>query len=316
MARRNKRQARSLVNGPHAYRPLEELLGIGWVQGSVMANGIRQHIYRTGSRRQPPVVLLHGFMEGAITWLRVAKALAADYHVIMPDARAHGRSAGPEKGFTPEILADDVGALLEALELERPFLVGRSNGAVTAVLVTAAHPDRVRGLVLEEPPASAMPRPAIRPEQLQEKNWFQTWLQWMQNLHGMSHEERLASALARWPNGLPIPPDEPVWSEDDFVTHVEALAQFNADIFRQKLDYWSLLPYLEQAKGLICPVLLLAGNLELGSLVSDETTAELAASWPRGRVLRVMESGHIISRGRTCEQFVRRLQSFLAQHRP
>jgi pimeloyl-ACP methyl ester carboxylesterase len=295
----------------NAYRPLAQLIVPGWSEDTVIANGIRQHVYRTGRGRRPPVVLLHGFMENGISWLRVAKALAADYDVIMPDARAHGRSAGPEGDFTPELLADDVAALLETLKLERPFLIGRSNGAVTAVLVAAAHPDRVRGLVLEEPPAGGMPRPTIRQEQVQQQNWFQAWLQWMQRLEQMPHQERLASAIARWPHGLPVPPDEPLWPEDDFVPYVTALAQFKTDIFRQKIGYWSLVSYLEQAAGLTCPVLLVAGNPEIGSLVPEETAAELAASWPQGQVVRVAEAGHIISRGRPSVQFMGHLQSLL-----
>lgn len=298
---------------PNTYRPLTQLIGTDWSAEHVQANGVRQHVYRSGDGRKPPVMLLHGFMENGISWLRVAKALTADYDVIMPDARAHGRSAGPENGFTPELLADDVAALLETLELERPFLVGRSNGAVTAVLVAAAHPDWVRGLVLEEPPAGGMPRPALRQEQEQEQNWFRAWLQWMQRLKQMSHEEQMASAMARWPNGLPTPPDEPLWPEDDFVPYVAALAQFNTDIFKQKVGYWSLVSYREQAAALTCPVLMVAGNPELGSLVPEETAAELAASWSDGQVVRVAEAGHIISRGRTHEQFMAHLQAFLGQ---
>lgn len=303
-------------NKAKAYRPLTQLIDARWSAERLNINGVRQHVYRTGGGRRPPLVLLHGFMENGVSWLRVAKALAADYDVIMPDARAHGRSAGPENGFTPELLADDTAALLDALELERPFLVGRSNGAITAVLVAAAHPDRVRGLALEDPPAGGMPRPVIRQEQTQGQNWFQAWLQWMQRLGKMSHEEQMAAAMARWPHGLPAPPDEPLWPEDDFVPYVAALAQFNTNIFRQKIGYWSLGAYLEEAAALTCPLLLITGNPELGSLVPEETAAQLAASWPQGQVVRVAEAGHIVSRGRSHVQFMQHLQSFLTQHHP
>jgi pimeloyl-ACP methyl ester carboxylesterase len=53
----------------------------------------------------------------------------------MPDARVHGRLAGGESGFSPEILTEDVIALMQAFKLEQPILIGRSNGALTAFLI-------------------------------------------------------------------------------------------------------------------------------------------------------------------------------------
>jgi pimeloyl-ACP methyl ester carboxylesterase len=79
-------------------------------------------------------------MESSVSWLRGARVLAERYDVIMPDARVHGRSAGGETGFTPEILVEDVAGLIRTLNLERPMLIGRSNGAVTAFLVAARYP--------------------------------------------------------------------------------------------------------------------------------------------------------------------------------
>jgi pimeloyl-ACP methyl ester carboxylesterase len=154
-------------------------------------------------------------MESGVSWLRVAKDLAERYDVIMPDARVHGRSAGGETGFSPEILAADVVALINALKLDRPILIGRSNGAITAFLIATDDPPLVRALILEDPPAGGRPAPAVRPEVLTGNNWFQEWLTWLQRLKGMTHAERVASAAARWPHGMPIPQDEPLWGEVD-----------------------------------------------------------------------------------------------------
>ncbi|MEO8957146.1 MAG: alpha/beta fold hydrolase [Ktedonobacteraceae bacterium] len=70
------------------YRPIEELVPAHWNEGDVVANGIRQHYYRTGGEK-PPLLLLHGFNEYGLTWLRTAKELAGDYDIIMLDARGH-----------------------------------------------------------------------------------------------------------------------------------------------------------------------------------------------------------------------------------
>lgn len=57
-----------------AYRSINALIPSHWSQDTVVANGIRHHYYRTGNDK-PPVVLLHGFLEGALTWFRTALAL-------------------------------------------------------------------------------------------------------------------------------------------------------------------------------------------------------------------------------------------------
>jgi hypothetical protein len=96
---------------PEAYRPIESLIPSYWREEWVVANGIRQHLYRTGSRRRP-LVLFHGIMECGLSWLRLAKALEAQYEVIMPDARAYGRSDSPDAGLTPALLAEDAAGLI------------------------------------------------------------------------------------------------------------------------------------------------------------------------------------------------------------
>jgi len=46
-------------------------------------------------------VLAHGFSDDGLCWTPVAEKLAADYDVIMVDARSQGRSDTPEQGYTP-----------------------------------------------------------------------------------------------------------------------------------------------------------------------------------------------------------------------
>lgn len=53
------------------YRPIDDLIPPHWSDGMVFANGIHHHYYRTGGEK-PPLLLLHGFNENGLTWLRVA----------------------------------------------------------------------------------------------------------------------------------------------------------------------------------------------------------------------------------------------------
>ncbi|RIK41124.1 MAG: hypothetical protein DCC55_12935 [Chloroflexi bacterium] len=293
---------------PAAYRPIEQLLPVHWRAEWVVANGIRQHLYRTGGNK-PPLVLLHGFMESGLTWLRMAKALEASYDVILPDARAHGRSDRPGTPLTPELLAEDAGALIRTLGLERPILFGRSNGAVTAVLVAAAQPEPARAIILEEPPLGGMPRPNVKPGAQGGGNWFADWLGWIQSLSQRPHAERIAAAAARWPHGTPVLPDEPIWPEAEFVPWVEALAQFDTTVFERKISFWSLAPYLENIAQIPCPILLMAGNPLHGSLVAEGV--EEMPAWQGRTVVRFDQAGHFVSRGRTYLACLEGVRTFL-----
>ena len=93
-----------------------------WSSGDVVANGIKIHYYRTGGNK-PPLVLAHGFSDNELCWTRVTRALEQDYDVIMPDARGHGYSEAPEKGYSSEDHASDLAGLIEALGLGKPALM-------------------------------------------------------------------------------------------------------------------------------------------------------------------------------------------------
>ena len=68
--------------------------------------------------RAGAVVLLHGLFSDAETnWIKFGHAAtiaAAGFRVIMPDLRAHGRSAKPHDAaaYPPDVLADDGLALI------------------------------------------------------------------------------------------------------------------------------------------------------------------------------------------------------------
>jgi pimeloyl-ACP methyl ester carboxylesterase len=84
----------------------------------------------------------------------LADALAGDHTVVTHDPRgiSASRLDDPEQDSTPELRADDVAALLDALGAESADVFGSSGGAVTGLALVARHPGRVRTLVGHEPP--------------------------------------------------------------------------------------------------------------------------------------------------------------------
>jgi len=101
------------------------------------------HVERAAAGR--PVVLLHAGIADSRMWDPQWVEWPSRFDVVRLDLRGFGRSGRPEGSFSH---AADVLAVLDALELERPVLLGASFGAGIALDLAAAHPDRVSGLVL------------------------------------------------------------------------------------------------------------------------------------------------------------------------
>jgi pimeloyl-ACP methyl ester carboxylesterase len=94
-----------------------------------------------------PVILLHGGLGHSGNWgYQVPSLIAAGYRVVLIDSRGHGRSTRDARPYSYDLLASDVLAVMDALELERAAFVGWSDGACTALVLAAVDPDRVSGV--------------------------------------------------------------------------------------------------------------------------------------------------------------------------
>ena len=119
----------------------------------VRANGI--DIAYTDVGEGAPLVLLHGGLAStgpAWTGSTVAHvdhlgALGKHFRVIAPDTRGSGATVHPGGPATFDVLADDVAAVIDALELDRPLIAGFSEGGATATMVALRRPELVRALV-------------------------------------------------------------------------------------------------------------------------------------------------------------------------
>ncbi len=90
-------------------------------------------------------------------WDEVAERLASNACLVRYDARGHGHSDAPEKGYTIETLGKDVLAILDALEISRAVICGVSLGGLTAMWLAIHAPDRISGLVLANTAANFPP---------------------------------------------------------------------------------------------------------------------------------------------------------------
>jgi non-heme chloroperoxidase len=97
-----------------------------------------------------PLVLLAGFGDTAHVFDDFAPKLTSEHHVYGITRRGFGASSAPvldAANYSADRLGDDVLAVLDALKLERPVLVGHSIAGEELSSVGTRHPDRIAGLI-------------------------------------------------------------------------------------------------------------------------------------------------------------------------
>jgi pimeloyl-ACP methyl ester carboxylesterase len=140
----------------------------------VWVNGINIHYWRVGDG--PDMIMLHGLTGNLAVWhLKMVPELRRDYRITTYDLRGHGRSDRPPTGYTTGDMAEDLGGLMDVLEIERAHLVGHSLGADVSLHCALRHPDRVDRLVLVEAGIPALV------SQRKDANW-EGWAYWAQML--------------------------------------------------------------------------------------------------------------------------------------
>ena len=100
----------------------------------------RLHVAQAGSGE--PIVLLHGWPQHWYMWRHVIPMLAPHYRLLCVDLRGFGWSDAPRGDYSKQALADDVLALLDALELDRVRLMGHDWGGYIGFLLCMQHPER------------------------------------------------------------------------------------------------------------------------------------------------------------------------------
>jgi pimeloyl-ACP methyl ester carboxylesterase len=120
-----------------------------WHADTVHANGLRIYYTRTRGDK-PPLVLAHGFSDDGLCWTPITEQLAADYDVIMVDARGHGRSEGPEQGYGLTDLAIDLAGVITGLGLHKPAVLGHSMGGGTTFVMAGTYPEIPGAILIED----------------------------------------------------------------------------------------------------------------------------------------------------------------------
>jgi non-heme chloroperoxidase len=113
--------------------------------------GLRLHVREWGNPEGTPILFIHGWSQNHMCWARqYESSLADEFRLVAYDLRGHGMSEAPlepEQYTSDELWGDDVAAIIDELQLDRPVLVGWSYGALVICDYVRAHgQDRVTAI--------------------------------------------------------------------------------------------------------------------------------------------------------------------------
>lgn len=107
-------------------------------------------------RGSGPLLLVIGNPMTSGPFAPLADELAHDHTVVTYDPHGLGESVIDDRSapITPEVEADDLAAIVDAVDRGPAAVLGSSGGAVAALALAARYPDRVTAVVAHEPPVT------------------------------------------------------------------------------------------------------------------------------------------------------------------
>ena len=105
----------------------------------------RMRVWEAGTGE--PLLIIHGLGGSGRYFDRLAARVSPRFHVVAPDLAGFGTSDKPDVAYDRGMHLDDLDAVAEEMELDRPTAVaGHSLGGLFAALWASRDPERVRGL--------------------------------------------------------------------------------------------------------------------------------------------------------------------------
>lgn len=239
--------------------------------GLAPVNGIQMYYEIHGDG--PPLILLHGGLGNADCWEKQIPALSGRYKVIAVDSRGHGRSTFSERQISYDLMASDLIALMDHLNIRKAHVLGWSDGGIVGLDLAINHPDRLNRLIAygANYNPSGMRHDAMENENI--KDYFEKAARDYQALSpDPSRRDEFEKNLGR------------MWeSEPNFTA--------------------------EQLRAITAPTLILDGDGD--EAVSTEHTRELAGLIPRAELFLIPGTGHFAPWEKP-EEFERIVLEFLS----
>ena len=115
------------------------------VEGDIELSEMTMH-YAVYGDEGYPLILVHGNGGNKNSLKEAAGYLASDYKVYVIESRCHGQSSDPGV-ISYDLMAKDIKEFIEAMGLEKPYLMGHSDGGINALTVAYTYPDLLGGFI-------------------------------------------------------------------------------------------------------------------------------------------------------------------------
>ena len=233
-------------------------------------------------------------MTSSVTsWDRIVAEFTSDYSVSAVDLRGHGLSSKPKEGYRwADDYAADVVAFINEVFQEPVILVGHSLGAMIAPAVAVNAPDKVRAIVMEDPPA-------FRPSEDHQatRSRFVPVLE----MKRMPYAQRLEIMMKEQGMG-----------HDAAVVRADNLELLSESVLLELLQGVTAYKPADYFPRVSCPSMVILGNPELGAVVDVEDRPRLRSLLPQARVIEWDDVGHGIHAEQP-ERFVSEVKGFLSE---
>jgi len=204
-----------------------------------------------------PLILLHPDGESMEAFSRQIPALQKHFRVIAVDIRAHGRTTDSDKPLTYKLMANDIKLLMDALKLDKVYVVGWSDGGKIGLRLALDFPLKIKKLV------------AVGT-----------------NFHPSGFQQAFVSMLSM-ANYVLLPP-----KARERRTHVSPHPERDPIIFKKQMDLMLKYPQIkvEELANIKIPVLVMVGDHDL---VRGEHTLKLFQALPKAYLAIIPGTSHI-----------------------
>ena len=104
--------------------------------------------YEVQGKGEPTLLFVHGWMASSAVWREQVPYFAEKNRVVTFDLTGYGQSGKPDGlAYTPDVWLDDLDAVIEHLNLDKPILVGWSMGGAIGMAYSVSRPEALSKLV-------------------------------------------------------------------------------------------------------------------------------------------------------------------------
>lgn len=259
------------------------------------ANGVQINFVQASDTGKP-LVLLHGTASEWQSFLPLIPVFVAKFRVYAIDLRGHGKSSWVANQYHLSDYAKDIQCFLDQ-QVEQPAIIyGHSLGAQIALAVASQAPTHVRALILGDIPFY------YHNLTIKETMWYEPFMELHYVTNSFHSAQEMDDYMAK---NYPNMDQQRRKARAETLSHVDpdVVAAILQDRHMEGCDTDVLL------KKIVCPVLLIQGNPELGAALREEDLVYMIECIRHCDVVHMQDVGHGLPNGEVLSSVLSYLES-------